>query len=295
MQLVDLDYFIAASSAGGFSRAAKSLGLASSTISRHISRLEDELGLALFERSHSGIRLTAGGEAVARHVRRALAELAAVKSAAMQSGAACIGQIRLGVRVPPLGEPIAGLLHTWRTIHPQIPIIVSEMSDNEIVTSLEARQIDVALLPNSKLWTRAERLPVYSEKIVVALASNHALLKNAQLTWTSLEEEMILIQGADEGHDQRQFFASLIGSRARFQTHAASSLSVFALVAAGFGIALAARGHTEVQFPGVVFRILDETSASFRVYLAWMPDAEEPAVGRFVAFMRDEARLRRFM
>ena len=51
MQLVDLDYFIAASSAGGFSRAAKSLSLASSTISRHISRLEDELGLALFERA----------------------------------------------------------------------------------------------------------------------------------------------------------------------------------------------------------------------------------------------------
>jgi DNA-binding transcriptional LysR family regulator len=169
------------------------------------------------------------------------------------------------------------------------------MDDNEIVASLETRKIDVALLPNSKLWTRAERLPVYSEKIVVALASNHALLRNAQLTWTSLEEEIILIQGADESHDQRQFFGSLIGSRARFQTHTASNQSLFALVAAGFGVALAARGQAEVQFPGVAFRALDESSASFRVYLAWMPDSEDPAAGRFVAFMRDEARLRRLL
>ena len=80
MEIRDLEYLVASANAGNFGRAAESLGLNTSTISRRIGRLEDELGLALFERGHSGVRLTAGGKAVMLHVRRALAELDAVKT-----------------------------------------------------------------------------------------------------------------------------------------------------------------------------------------------------------------------
>ena len=83
-------------------------------------------------------------------------------------------------------------VHSYRSL-------CQEMSDNEIVAALEARTNRCCAVAELKLWTRAEKLPVYREKIVVALASNHALLKNAQLNWTSLEEEMILIQGATRG------------------------------------------------------------------------------------------------
>jgi DNA-binding transcriptional LysR family regulator len=60
MKLRDLEYLIASAAAGSFTRAANSLGISTSTISRRIGRLEDELGLAVFERRHSGIRLTTG-------------------------------------------------------------------------------------------------------------------------------------------------------------------------------------------------------------------------------------------
>jgi DNA-binding transcriptional LysR family regulator len=61
MEVRDLMYIEASAAAANFTRAAKSLGINTSTISRRVSRLEDELGLALFERGAAGVRLTTGG------------------------------------------------------------------------------------------------------------------------------------------------------------------------------------------------------------------------------------------
>ena len=74
IEIRDLMYLEASAAAGNFTHAAKALGINSSTISRRVGRFEDELGLALFERVHSGIRLTTGGKAILQHVRRALAD-----------------------------------------------------------------------------------------------------------------------------------------------------------------------------------------------------------------------------
>ena len=71
-------------------------GSAPLLISRRIGRLEDELGLAIFERRHSGIRLTTGGKDVLMHARRAFAEFEAVKFAGKQNGIGAVGEVRLG-------------------------------------------------------------------------------------------------------------------------------------------------------------------------------------------------------
>src|SRR5260370_22492411 len=64
MDLVDLRYLSIAVETGSFSSAAQSLGVEPSTISRRIVRLEDELGVTIFERGAFGIRLTAAGPQV---------------------------------------------------------------------------------------------------------------------------------------------------------------------------------------------------------------------------------------
>jgi DNA-binding transcriptional LysR family regulator len=84
-----------------------------------------------------------------------------------------------------------------------------------------------------------------------------------------------------------------MGRGVKFQCHAASKQSVFALIAAGFGITLATASQAEVVFPGVVYRPIREDNAWVQVELVWCPEAEDSAVGRFVALMRDEALSRR--
>lgn len=65
---------------------------------------------------------------------------------------------------------------------------------------------------------------------------------------------------------------------------------MFGLVAAGFGITLATEGFAKAGFPGVTFKPVDEDNAFVQTVVAWSPQSEDPAIGRFIAFLRDEAR-----
>ena len=132
MEIRDLMYLEASAAAGNFTRAAKSLGINTSTISRRVGRFEDELGLALFERGHGGVRLTSGGRAVLPHIQRALAELDAIRHAGDQNGNGIVGEVRLGVRMPPIGEPLRGLLAGGRAKHPEVGLTIAEMNEWEI-------------------------------------------------------------------------------------------------------------------------------------------------------------------
>lgn len=295
MEIRDLTYLVASATAGNFTRAAKSLGLTASTVSRRIGELEDELGLALFERGHAGVRLTAGGAAVARHGRRAIAEIDAIRCAGWRNGCGGAGAVRLGVRMPPIGEPLRSLLTDWRETHPNVVLTIAEMNERDIAAALEERRLDVALMPKHTLWPRAVTAPIYREPILAALPQGHRLATHESLDWSSLRDETFLVQGWDESQSAREFYASFVGSGAKFQAHAASKQSVFALVAAGFGVTLATNSQCEAVFPGVVYKAIAEPDAWVQVELAWLPDTEDAAVGRFVAFMRDEARSRQLL
>jgi len=289
MEIRDLIYLEASAATGNFTRAAKSLGINTATISRRLGRFEDELGLALFERSHAGIRLTSGGKAILPHIRRALAELDAIRDAGDRNGSGIVGEVRLAARMPPVGEPLRGLLCGWRERHPEVELTMSELNEREIQMGMRERRIDLGLMTSHTLWPDAVTAPLYREPLVAALPCEHPLARREGLDWESLRRETFLVQGWDDSQSAREFYASVIGRGVSFRSHAASKQAVFALVGAGFGITLATRSQSEVAFPGVVFRPIREENAWVQIELVWSPDAEDPAVGRFVAFMRDAA------
>ena len=293
MEIRDLMYLEASAAAGNFTRAAKSLGINTSTISRRVGRFEDELGLALFERGHGGVRLTSGGKAVLAHIQRALAELDAIRHAGDQNGNGIVGKVRLGVRMPPIGEPLCDLLSGWRAKHPKVGLTIAEMNEWEIQAAVQERRVDVALMTSHTLWPDAVTAPLYRERIVAAIPCEHPLVGQEALDWKRLRKETFLVQGWDNSQSAQAFYASFMGCGVKFQCHAASKQSVFALIAAGFGITLATASQAEVVFPRVVYRPIREDNAWVQVELVWCPEAEDPAIGRFVAYMRDEALSRR--
>jgi len=292
MEIRDLEYLAASATTGNFARAAEAAGISTSTISRRVARLEDELGLALFERGHSGVRLTPGGRAVMQHVRRVLGELEALKSSGNVSGAGDVGEIRLGVRLPPIGTPLLALLSGWRARNPNIILTVAELSDRDLVAEVEERHLDVVLTASQALWPRVASVPLFRDRLMAVLPAGHPLARRTVVRWAELREEVVLVQGWDESQVAREFYAAFLGENARFQAHPASKQSVFALVSAGFGITFATASHAEAGFAGVVFKRIDDPGASVEMSLAWLPELEDPAVGRFVAFLRDEARSR---
>jgi DNA-binding transcriptional LysR family regulator len=287
-----LRYLSVSAESGNFVRAGQSLGVQTSTVSRKVARLEDKLGVTLFERGHFGIRLTSAGKDVMIHVRRVFADLEAVKTSGHCNGSGHIGKIRLGIRMPPVGEPVQALLAAWREHYPQVDLILQEMNERDILTAVEERRLDAALMTKHTLWPHAVTEPLYRERIMAALPRTHSLSARKTLSWKQLSNETFLVQGWDESQSAREFYASFLGSGVRFRTHAASKQTILALVGAGFGVTLVTQSQSEVRMPGVVYRPLSEDNAWVEVELAWVPQNEEAVVGRFVAFMRDEARSR---
>jgi DNA-binding transcriptional LysR family regulator len=167
------------------------------------------------------------------------------------------------------------------------------MNEWEIQAAIQERRVDVALMTRHTLWPDAVTAPLYRERIVAAIPCEHPLAEQKVLDWERLRKETFLVQGWDNSQSALAFYASFMGCGVKFQCHAASKQSVLALIAAGFGITLATVSQAEVVFPGVVYRPIREDNAWVQVELVWCPEAEDPAIGRFVAFMRDEALSRR--
>jgi len=282
-----LRYLLVSAEVGTFGRAAQTLGIKAASLSRRVARVEDELGLTVFERGHDGIRLTAGGHAVMVHVRRALADFGALLTTGHEGAVGSVGRIRLGIRLPLVGEPIQGLLAGWHRSYPNVDLTIHEMNERDIVTAVEERRLDLAFMTKHTIWPHAVAEPVYRERLLAALPKNHRLARQRTLTWNALREETLIVQGWDESQTAREYYASLLGSGIRFATHAASKQSVLGLVGAGFGITLVTQGQSHVRIPGVVFRHLLEENASVEVQLVWVPENEGAAVGRFVSFMRE--------
>ena len=293
MDIRDLEYLAVAAETENFGRSAEALGVNVSTVSRRISRIEDELGLTLFERRHSGVCLTTGGRAVMRHVKRALDEVEGVKRFGMRLSSGLVGEVRLGIQVQPLGEPLLSLLGDWRARHPGVTLTVSEIADGDLASPVEARRLDVVVAPSHVLWPQAASTPLYRENLMAVLPEGHPASDKPSVTWDDVRREEVLIQDGEGSQAAREFYASVLGTAVRVRLHTASKKSIYALVRAGFGIAFATYSQAEAVCPGVILKAIDERDASVQMVLAWRADLEDPVVGRFVACLRDDARSRR--
>ena len=202
------------------------------------------------------------------------------------------GQVRLGIRLPPVGEQLRNLLMCWHRRYSDVILTLFELNEQEIHAAILQRRIDVALIASPTIWPTAVSEPLYRERLFAALPEGHHLASQEALDWASLRPEAFLVQGWDDSQTAREFYASFMGSGISFSAHPASKQSILGLVAAGFGVTLATAGQSEVIFPGVVYRPIDETNAWLQVELTWFPEAEDATVGRFIAFMRDEGRSR---
>lgn len=291
IDIADLRCFATASVCANFSFAARTLKIDASTISRRIARLEDALGVTLLERGRFGIRLTGAGRAVSLKITRTLDDLEEIVRISRANGTGIEGGIHLGVRMPPVGEPLRSLLASWHDAYPEVMLNLHELNDHEIKLGLTERRLDSAFVTRHTVWPDAVTVPIYTERLEAALPAGHHLSDHECLTWRHLRDEVFLTQEWPGSHCAREFFASLLGSGVRFCSHAASKQSVLALVGAGFGVTLTTHSQAEARFPGVVFRSINEENAHVQVDMTWRADAEDPTVGRFIAFVRDHARL----
>jgi DNA-binding transcriptional LysR family regulator len=143
--------FVRVVETGGFTRAAEALGLPPSSISRSVSKLEQDLGITLLERTTRKVSMTEAGRAFFERAREALAGLEEANSLALDAAQAAHGTVRLAVPME-FGSTHGALFTAFLVEHPRIRIEVTFTNRGaELVGDLVDIAIAIGRLPDSSL------------------------------------------------------------------------------------------------------------------------------------------------
>ncbi|MFH8739399.1 LysR family transcriptional regulator [Streptomyces sp. NPDC017964] len=146
MEIRQLEYLLAASSEGSFTKAAARLGVAQSAVSHQVAKLEDELGMQLLDRQRPVTRPTEVGALFIDRVSRALAELSAAKEEVLSLRGEVVGEVTLGATLHTAALDIPALLADFQAQWPAVRVILREGSASDSLERLKNDSVDVALL-----------------------------------------------------------------------------------------------------------------------------------------------------
>ena len=146
MTLTDLRYIVALARERHFGRAAETCHVSQPTLSVAVKKLEDQLGVALFERSASSVRLTPIGEQIIAQSERVLAEAARVGEIAAQGKDPLVGPLRLGCIYTIGPYLLPRLVPLLRERAPQMPLFIAENYTANLVDQLRRGELDIIVV-----------------------------------------------------------------------------------------------------------------------------------------------------
>jgi DNA-binding transcriptional LysR family regulator len=154
MDLNRASTFVRVVELGGFTRAAESLGLPPSSVSRSVQRLEQELGITLLERTTRKVALTDAGRAYFERAREALAGLEEATALALDAARETHGLVRIAVPLD-FAAKLGGLIAAFQILYPRIRIeLTFTTSGGELVGDVVDLAITFGKLPDSSLVAR---------------------------------------------------------------------------------------------------------------------------------------------
>lgn len=184
-----LRYFVAVADELHFTRAAARLFVSQQSLSRQISELESELGVALFDRTSRRVELTAAGRAFLPGCREALENLDAATAAARQAWQGGQGTLTVGFFVLAALELTTAILTEYRQRFPDVNVVMREFTFDDPTAGLGELVSDVAIVRLPITLPDAELVPLFTEPRVVAVASHHRLADHSAISVRQLVGE----------------------------------------------------------------------------------------------------------
>ncbi|MCX7898061.1 MAG: LysR substrate-binding domain-containing protein [Rhodocyclaceae bacterium] len=195
MTLTELKYIVALARERHFGRAAEKCFVSQPTLSVAVKKLEDELGVILFERGPTEVTVTPAGEPIVRQAERVLAEAARIKELAATAGDPLQGPLRLGAiyTIGPYLFP--RLVPKIKVAAPKMPLMLSENFTSKLVDQLKSGELDVAVLALPLKEPGLVAQTVYEEAFRVLVPANHPWHARSQIEARELIAEPLLLLG----------------------------------------------------------------------------------------------------
>ena len=270
MTLQDLRYLVALVDHGHFGRAAEACHVSQPTLSTQIKKLEEQLGVTLFERTNRSVRVTDHGEEVVARARQILIDVEAILNVGRRISGPLVGTFSLGV-IPTLGPYLLPwLVPALTKEYPELRLAVHEDLTASLLERLISHRLDAALVALPVADNRLETRPVFDEPFWFAEPSGRATASVDVVTEKELRGQRLLL--LTEGHCLRDQVLSLCRTPDRDEDgdfRATSLETIRQMVATGMGSTLLpAMAVAEFRNRGAVVRPLD-TGVGRRIGLVW--------------------------
>ncbi len=237
MNLQDLRYLLALVEQGHFGRAANACGVSQPTLSVQVRRLEEALGVVLFERASKKVAPTAACERLLGHARVAVAEMEAMLAVARNLSDPLAGRFRLGI-IPTLAPYLLPLIfEPLRDACPALEVEPWEDLTPALLERLRAHELDAVLLATAVDGSDLVTQTLFVEPFLAALPPDHPLAAREAVDEADLARDILVLA---DGHCLRdQALAACRHSGALGGALRAASLTTLLnMVAAGYGTTL---------------------------------------------------------
>ncbi len=199
MTLTELRYVLAVSRERHFGRAAAACFVAQPTLSVAIKKLEEELGVLLFERGGGGeIAVTPPGEQVVEQAARIFELVDGIKEVASAARDDLDGPLRLGIIYTIAPYLLPGLIPQLHRAAPNMPLLLEENYTRVLTEKLRKGELEAMIIATPAEDPGLLSLPLYDEPFVVALPAAHPWRSKKALSSADLEQETMLLLGS--GH-----------------------------------------------------------------------------------------------
>ncbi len=282
MNLRDLKYLIAVAETGHFGKAAKRCFVSQPTLSSQIKKLEDHLGVKVFERTNRSVNITPVGEKIIDHARKSIEQAEAIDQIARAYRDPLAGVLRVGA-IPTLSPYLTPLiLAPLIKDYPQLELVLTEETTSTLEERLRNHDIDVALLATPLKEEGLVEQQLFDEPFWLIHPKGHPLYIKEEITREDLADLDILL--LSEMHCLSKQVMKVCRLKER-REGIMESLGAFTLetlvqlVAAGYGCtlvpALSVHGGW-MTASGVIARQLDVPEAKRRIRMVYRNSFPQP-------------------
>lgn len=274
MTLTELRYIVALARERHFGRAAEKCNVSQPTLSVAVKKLEDELGVALFERNAGDVRATGIGTRVVAQAERVLAEAACVTELAAAGKDPLVGPLRLGVIYTIGPWLLPALVPRVKAGAPQMPLFIAEGYTENLLQRLKSGELDVLVLALPVEEPGIVAQPVYEEAFRTLVPVAHPWARLKSLRPQQLLDEPLLMLGAGNCfRDQVLDLCARAGQGDSPRVLEGSSLETIRhMVASGIGVTVMPASSVDgiaADDPLLRVKPFTEPSPTRRIGLVW--------------------------
>ena len=198
MTLTELRYIVTLAQESHFGRAAERCHVSQPTLSVGVKKLEDELGVLIFERTKSAVRLTPVGEGIVTQAQKVLEQAQSIRELAQAGKNQLAAPLKVGAiyTVGPYMFP--HLIPQLHRVAPDMPLYIEENFTHVLRDKLRTGELDAIIIALPFQEADVLTLPLYDEPFYVLMPANHSWSKKETIDAEMLNDKSLLLLG--EGH-----------------------------------------------------------------------------------------------